>query len=81
MSTITRKIQHLPFDLFRIIITLSAWGLALVITSLFFLWLGHLIDESFGTAPKFMLGFLLLAVTGCFIEIYHEALKVMKHKL
>jgi F0F1-type ATP synthase assembly protein I len=60
---------------------LSAWGLALVITSLFFLWLGRLIDESLGTSPKFMLGFLLLSVTGCFIEIYHEALKVMKLKL
>jgi F0F1-type ATP synthase assembly protein I len=55
--------------------------LALVITSLFFLWLGRLIDESLGTAPKFMLGFLLLAVTGCFIEIYHEALNVMKRNL
>ena len=81
MLTITRKTHHLPFDLFRIIITLSAWGLALVITSLFFLWLGRLIDESLGTAPKFMLVFLLLAVTGCFIEIYHEALKVMKLRL
>jgi F0F1-type ATP synthase assembly protein I len=81
MSTITSKTHHLSSDLFRIIITLSAWGLALVITSLFFLWLGRLIDESLGTAPKFMLGFLLLAVTGCFIEIYHEVLKVMKLKL
>ena len=81
MSTVVRKTHHLSSDLFRIIITLSAWGLALVITSLFFLWLGRLIDESLGTAPKFMLGFLLLAVTGCFIEIYHEALKVMKLKL
>jgi F0F1-type ATP synthase assembly protein I len=71
MSTITRKTHHLSSDLFRIIIALSAWGLALVITSLFFLWLGRLIDELLGTAPKFMLGFLLLAVTGCFIEIYH----------
>jgi F0F1-type ATP synthase assembly protein I len=81
MSTITRKTHHLSSDLFRIIIALSAWGLALVITSLFFLWLGRLIDELLGTAPKFMLGFLLLAVTGCFIEIYHEVLKVMKLKL
>jgi F0F1-type ATP synthase assembly protein I len=81
MSTIIRKTDHLSSDLFRIIITLSAWGLALVITSLFFLWLGRLIDESLGTAPKFMLGFLLLAVAGCFIEIYHEALKVMKRNL
>jgi F0F1-type ATP synthase assembly protein I len=81
MSTITRKTHHLSSDLFRIIIALSAWGLALVITSLFFLWLGRLIDQLLGTAPKFMLGFLLLAVTGCFIEIYHEVLKVMKLKL
>jgi F0F1-type ATP synthase assembly protein I len=81
MSTITPKTHHLSSGLFRLIIILSAWGLALVITSLFFLWLGRLIDESLGTAPKFMLGFLLLAVTGCFIEIYNEALKVMKRNL
>jgi F0F1-type ATP synthase assembly protein I len=81
MSITTCKTRHLSSGLFRLIITLSAWGLALVITSLFFLWLGRLIDESLGTAPDFMLGFLLLAVTGCFIEIYHEALKVMKRKL
>jgi len=81
MTTITSKTHHLSSGLFRLIIMLSAWGLALVITSLFFLWLGRLIDESLGTAPKFMLGFLLLSVTGCFIEIYHEALKVMKRNL
>ena len=72
------KTRRLSYNLFRIIIALSAWGLALVITSLFFLWLGHLIDKWLGTSPKFMLGFLLLAVMGCIIEIYQEALKVMK---
>ncbi|HUN56288.1 MAG TPA: AtpZ/AtpI family protein [Smithella sp.] len=78
MSTVVPKTRRLSSNLFRVIIALSAWGLALVITSLFFLWLGHLLDEWLGTTPKFMLGFLLFAVAGCFFEIYHEALKVMR---
>ncbi|MCE5210509.1 MAG: AtpZ/AtpI family protein, partial [Deltaproteobacteria bacterium] len=66
---------------FRVIITLSAWGFALVITSFLFLWLGHFLDELLGTAPKFMLGLFFLAIVGCFIEIYQQVLKIMSHRL
>ena len=63
---------------FRVIMMLSAWGFALVVASFLFLWLGHLLDELLGTAPKFMLGLFFLAIIGCFIELYQEALKIMK---
>ncbi len=56
---------------------LSAWGFALVITSCLFLWLGYLLDKMLGTAPIFMLGFLVLSIIGCFIEIYEESLKLI----
>jgi len=57
---------------------LSAWGFAMGIASLLFLWLGRLLDEMLGTAPLFMFSLCLLAVIGCFIEIYQEASKMMK---
>jgi F0F1-type ATP synthase assembly protein I len=57
---------------------LSAWGFALVIASSSFLCLGHLLDELLGTDPKFMLGLFLLAIIGCFIELYQETLKILK---
>jgi F0F1-type ATP synthase assembly protein I len=57
---------------------LSAWGFAMGLASLLFLWLGRLIDEMLGTSPKFMLALFLLAVIGSFIEIYLEASKMIK---
>lgn len=77
MSTIARKNQHLPSTSFRVIIMFSAWGFALVSTSLLFLWLGHLLDELLGTGPNFMLGMFVLAIIGCFIAIYQEVLHVI----
>ena len=81
MPATAHKTRYEDSFSFHLIIMLSAWGFAMVAASFLFLWLGHLLDELLGTAPKFMLGFLLLAVTGCFIEIYHEALNVMKRNL
>lgn len=81
MSTIVHKTHYSASDSFRVIITLSAWGFALVITSFLFLWLGHFLDELLGTAPKFMLGLFFLAIIGCFIEIYQQVLKIMSNKL
>ncbi|PKN52425.1 MAG: hypothetical protein CVU55_04055 [Deltaproteobacteria bacterium HGW-Deltaproteobacteria-13] len=72
MSIIVRKRRPLTSDSFRVIIMLSAWGFALVITSFLFLWLGHLLDEWLGTGPKFMLGLFLLGIIGNFIAIYLE---------
>ncbi len=77
MSTIVRKAQNWPTSSFRVIIMLSAWGFALVSTSLLFMWLGHLLDELLGTGPNLMLGMFVLAIIGCFIAIYQEALHVI----
>jgi hypothetical protein len=78
MSVIAHKTHHVDFHLFRVIIMFSAWGFALVLASFLFLWLGHLLDELLGTGPKFMLGLFFLAIIGCFIELYQEALKILK---
>jgi len=34
---------------------ISAWGLAMVLSSFLFLYIGYLIDELLGTTPNFML--------------------------
>ncbi|HNQ18539.1 MAG TPA: AtpZ/AtpI family protein [Smithellaceae bacterium] len=57
---------------------LSAWGFAMVIASFLFLYVGHLLDTLFGTAPNFMLGFFLLAVFLCVMRFYQEAWKKRK---
>ena len=77
MSTIAHKPNHLTYNSFRVIIMFSAWGFALVVTSCLFLWLGHLLDNLLGTTPKLMIGFFLLGIIGCFIEIYKEVLGFM----
>ena len=81
MSVIAHKIHNPAPNSFSGIIMLSAWGFALVIASFLFLWLGHLLDELLGTAPKFMLGLFLLAIIGSFIEIYQVASKIVSPKL
>ncbi len=78
MTTTTHKTHHEESAPLRVIILLSAWGFALVVTSFMFLWLGHLVDELLGTSPKFMLGLFFLALIGCFIELYQEVWKIMK---
>lgn len=79
MSTIARKTHQAATTPFRLIIVFSAWGFALVLTSLLFLWLGYLLDELLGSSPTFMLGLFILAVIGCFIELYQEIMKILKH--
>jgi len=80
MSAMTaRKTRRPASNSFHFIVILSAWGFSLVISSLLFLWLGRLLDELLGTGPKFMLGFFILSIIGCFIVIYREATDIMKH--
>jgi F0F1-type ATP synthase assembly protein I len=55
------------------ILMLSAWGFAIVIASLLFLYLGHLLDEWLGTAPNFMLGLFFLALATSIGRLYQEA--------
>lgn len=78
MSVFLHRKRYVNSNLFSTIIVLSAWGFALALASLGFLWLGHLLDEWLGTSPKFMLAFFLLAIIGCLIELYQVALKIMK---
>jgi len=78
MSVIAHKAHHVDSHSFHVIIILSAWGFALVVSSFLFLWLGRLLDELLGTAPKFMLGLFFLAIIGCFIELYQEVLNILK---
>lgn len=78
MAATAHKAHYADPSSFRGIIMLSAWGLALVLASFLFLWLGYLLDELLGTAPKLMIGLFCLAVVGCFIELYQEALNILK---
>jgi F0F1-type ATP synthase assembly protein I len=55
------------------ILMLSAWGFAMVIASLLFLYLGHLLDEWLGTAPNFMFGLFFLALVSSIARLYQEA--------
>jgi hypothetical protein len=58
---------------FGSILMLSAWGMVIVVTSLLFLYIGHLMDEWLGTAPNFMLGLFFLAIVTTIGRLYQEA--------
>jgi hypothetical protein len=60
---------------FGSILLLSAWGFAMVIASFLFLYIGHLLDGIFGTAPNFMLGLFFLAIFLSVMRLYQEAWK------
>ncbi|MRR17477.1 MAG: AtpZ/AtpI family protein [Deltaproteobacteria bacterium] len=72
------KIRDEEFNSLRGITMLSAWGLSLVAASFLFLWIGHLLDELLGSAPRFMLSMFFLAVAGCLTELYVEVRKRLK---
>ena len=55
------------------ILILSAWGFTMVIASFLFLYVGHLLDGIFGTAPSFMLDLFLLSIFLCIMRLYQEA--------
>ena len=55
------------------ILMLSAWGFTMVIASFLFLYVGHLLDGIFGTAPSFMLDLFLLSIFLCIMRLYQEA--------
>jgi hypothetical protein len=69
----THKPQFEQFTAFGGILMLSAWGFAMVIASFLFLYVGHLLDGIFGTAPNFMLGLFFLAIFLCVMRLYQEA--------
>ena len=74
----THKTPYQKYQTYGGILILSAWGLAMVIASFLFLWVGHKLDEILGTAPNFMLGLFLLAIFICVMRLYNDARKRMK---
>ena len=72
------KTQWEQYMSFGSILLLSAWGFAMVIASFLFLYIGHLLDGIFGTAPNFMLGLFFLAIFLCVMRLYQEAWKKRK---
>lgn len=65
----TRRNRH---DNFYELVTLSAWGGALVIASLLFFYAGMHIDKVLDTEPFFMVGMLVLAVFLVLARLYTE---------
>jgi hypothetical protein len=55
------------------ILMMSAWGLIIGVTSLLFLYVGHLLDEWLGTAPNLMFGLFFLAIVTTIGRLYQEA--------
>ena len=74
----TQKINHKQYQSFTGVLMLSTWGMAIVIASFLFLYIGHLLDEMLGTAPNFMLGLFMLAIFICVMRLYQEAKQRMK---
>lgn len=54
---------------------LSAWGLAIVVSSFLFFMVGYWIDGKFNTEPTFMLGLLFLAIFLSIGRFYWEVWK------
>ena len=74
----THKINQKQYQGYTGVLMMSAWGMAMVIASFLFLYIGHLLDEMLGTAPNFMLGLFMLAIFICVMRLYQEAKKRMK---
>ena len=67
-------IQKRPRQIdFSHVLVVGAWGFAIVIASMLFLYVGHLIDEMLNTPPTFMLGLFFLALVLCIGRLYKEA--------
>ena len=58
---------------FSHVLVIGAWGFAIVIASMLFLWVGHLIDEMLNTPPTFMLGLFFLSLVLCIGRLYKDA--------
>jgi F0F1-type ATP synthase assembly protein I len=67
------KENHEQVYKFSGILMLSAWGLAMVVSSFLFLYIGYIVDEILGTTPNFMLCSFFLATGLCVWKLYHEA--------
>jgi len=59
------------------LLTISAWGFVMVISSFIFLYIGRLIDLMLNTEPNFMLGLMVLSIFFCISRLYKEAKEKM----
>jgi F0F1-type ATP synthase assembly protein I len=67
------KVTREQFNSISGILMLSAWGIAMVLSSFLFLYIGYLVDEILGTTPNFMLCSFFLAIGLCVWKLYQEA--------
>ncbi len=74
----TNKMHQKQFQNLTSVLMLSAWGMAMVIASFLFLWVGYKLDQLLGTEPNFMLGLFMLAIFICVMRLYNEAKRKMK---
>ncbi len=58
---------------FSHVLVIGAWGFAIVIASMLFLYVGHLLDEMLNTPPTFMLGLFFLGLLLCIGRLYKDA--------
>ncbi len=65
---------------FSQILLVSAWGIAIAISSFLFLYFGNWLDKMFNTTPTFMLGFFLLAVILGIGRLFQDAWITKDHK-
>jgi len=75
MATLTKSIPAMRD--FKKILSVSAWGFSIVITSFLFLYIGLRLDEWLGTAPNFMFGLFFLALFTTIGRMYQE---VWRHR-
>jgi len=72
MAQTTIKTRPRQID-FSHVLVVGAWGFAIVIASMLFLYVGHMIDQMLNTPPTFMLGLFFLALVLCIGRLYKEA--------
>jgi F0F1-type ATP synthase assembly protein I len=70
--TATTKTRPRQIDLAHVLV-IGAWGFAIVIASMLFLYVGHLIDQMLNTPPTFMLGLFFLGLVLCIGRLYKDA--------
>ena len=74
---ITHHSMNLRSNLSQIL-SISAWGFVIVVSSFIFLYAGRWIDAQLNTEPSFMLGLFILAIFLCIWRLYGEARMYMK---
>ncbi len=53
-------------------IRFGGWGFVLVIFSMLFSYAGYWLDKKLNTAPIFMIGLLIVAVSLCIIRLFQQ---------